>query len=108
MTASPNTLAFQAEAVGGPFPKSHMELLLMVARAIERERERDKWRPIETADLAQQYLVWEPMYGWLIAAKNDDGWRLKSSGNYWMGCPREVTFSHFQPLPSPPAGGAQE
>lgn len=62
------------------------------------------WRPIETAPIGMQLLVWEPMYGWLIASMSsfDGKWRLKSSGNYWMDCPKVVEFTKWMPLPEGP------
>jgi hypothetical protein len=61
----------------------------------------DRWQPIETAPAGQQMLVWEPLYGWLIAAKFDDAWKLKSSGNFWMDCPSEVVFKKWARLDHP-------
>jgi hypothetical protein len=62
-----------------------------------------EWRPIKSAPHGQ-CIVWEPMYGWLLASKDtlSDAWMLKLSGNFWVECPREVSFTHWIPLPSPP------
>lgn len=69
---------------------------LRVALAEERKRA----QPIETAEVGQQMLAYEPDYGWLIVAKEANGsFVQKSSGNFWMDVPASVQFTHWLPYP---------
>jgi len=55
-------------------------------------------RPIETAPVSDQIIAHEPMYGWLIVSKQEDGSFLqKSSGNLWMEV--SPTFTRWIPYP---------
>jgi hypothetical protein len=54
--------------------------------------------PIETAVVRTQFFAHEPMYGWLIVLKEEDGtFKQKSSGNFWMEVPPSVQFTHWVP-----------
>jgi hypothetical protein len=61
-------------------------------------------KPIDTAPIGQQILVWETDYGWLLAHKDIRyGWQLKSSGNFYSEMPASVVskLTHWSALPPP-------
>ena len=61
-------------------------------------------KPIDTAPIGQQILVWETDYGWLLACHDvRHGWRLKSSGNFYGEMPASVVskLTHWSALPPP-------
>ncbi len=63
------------------------------------------WQPIKTAPLGEQILVWESMYGWLLALHDARfGWKIKSSGNFYSDMPDSVVsqLQFWQSLPAPP------
>lgn len=71
----------------------------------------DKWHLVETVPHGMQVIIWEPMYGHLIACFSSFGsgkWQLKSSGNFWDDLPESVVPTHWRPLPEmakPPENG---
>lgn len=75
---------------------------------LERDIElygQNKWHTIDTVPRGMQVIIWEPMYGCLIACCNAfdmGGWRLKSSGNFWGNLPDSVRPTHWHPLPRGP------
>ncbi|ASY64438.1 hypothetical protein SJ05684_c30140 [Sinorhizobium sojae CCBAU 05684] len=125
-TASPTTVAFRAlpadiqalsfDAVGHlPRPMSHMEMLLAVGQAVLAERERDKWRPIDSAPKDRtpviiavptkdrdDYIVGEAYFH---PEDNDWWWANNAPGDYHGGPISDINHhgpTHWRPLPEPP------
>ncbi len=72
----------------------------------------DNWQPIMSAPEGEQIIVWDEMYGWLLALQDrrfGTGWTIKSSGNFYAEMPMSVVQSlrFWQPVPKPP-NGAEE
>lgn len=70
-----------------------------------------EWQPIDDeTPFAEQMLVWEPMYGWLLCVRSKfvtSGWEIKSSGNFYHELPASVVPVMWHKLPAPPAAQEQ-
>lgn len=119
MTASPITTAYldlspdiraRAEELEEEFwsqtvPQgSEVTVAGFIARAIQAERERDRWQPIETAPRDGTRILLrlsngEVFSGWGTEEAGFQKFHADGTDIGWLN-PR-----HWQPLPSPPSGG---
>lgn len=86
--------------------KAALKILAAEVRRLREENE-GRWRPIESAPLEKDVLVWQP--GWLSGAEarqRDDGqgWWLAGSAPTDVCGPDRIYPTHWMELPKPPAG----